>query len=147
MSTLSTFATEINDEDDDLPGVERRICPSCGRNSRIITHDDSRGTIVSKCCEVPLPGMNDELPDDQDEDDEPTVLIEYGKLICPYTGCSATDQIIELDVATRDNELSVSEDGAIIAHLGDYSFESDGFECQQCAGRVSLPDGYEIVHS
>ncbi|MFG3438407.1 hypothetical protein ACGF0J_14280 [Nonomuraea sp. NPDC047897] len=91
--------------------------------------------------------MNDELPNDQDEDDEPTVLIEDGKLVCPYPDCSATDQIIELDVATRDNELCVSEDGAIIAHLGDYSFESDGFECQQCARRVSLPDGYEIVHS
>ncbi|MFD8529489.1 hypothetical protein ACFV0L_18915 [Streptosporangium canum] len=125
--------------------MERRECPTCGTNSRIITRGDSRGTIVSKCCAALLSGEDDELPDD--EDDEPTVLVEDGKLVCPYTDCRAVDEIAELDVATRSNELSISEPGVISASLGDSSFESDGFECQQCSRPVSLPDGYEVIHS
>ncbi|MFD0659685.1 hypothetical protein [Thermocatellispora tengchongensis] len=81
--------------------------------------------------------MNDELP----------VLIYDGKLICPYGDCGAADEIVELDVATRENALSISDDGKISAHLGDSTFESDGFECSQCRRPVSMPDGYEITHA
>jgi hypothetical protein len=103
----------------------------------IISHGDPDGTIVSACCEAVIPELNDEA----------TVLIEDGKLVCPYSDCGATDEIVELDVATRENELSISEDGLISAHLGDSTFESDGFECHQCLRRVSLPDSAEIAHS
>lgn len=147
MSTPDLFAADFDDEDDDLPGVERRICPSCGRNSRIVTRGDSHSTIVSKCCEVPLPGMNDELPDNEDQGDEPTVLIEGGNLVCPWRGCRAAGQIVELDVASRENVLYLTGDGLISAHLGDSSFESDGYECLTCNRAVSIPDGYEITHS
>jgi len=116
--------------------VERRICPSCGTNSRIITRGGSSGTIVSACCEAVIPELNEEA----------TVLIEDGKLICPYGDCGAADDIVELDVASRENELSLSEDGTITAHLGDHSFENDGFECRQCTRQVSLPDGSNITH-
>lgn len=113
--------------------VERRGCPSCGAYSRIITRGDARGTIVSACCETKLP-------------DEPVVLVQDGKLVCPYSDCSAVDQIIELDVATRANELSLGESGTIVAHVGDYRWESDGFECSMCSRRVILPDGLSIEH-
>ncbi|SDL75861.1 hypothetical protein SAMN05421874_128118 [Nonomuraea maritima] len=130
----------FGDEDYELPDVERRICPSCGTNSRIITRGDSRATIVSKCCEAPLSGTAD------DQDDEPAVLVLDGKLVCPYADCSATDEIVELDVATRSNELTIIRPGVISVALGDSCFENDGFECEQCSRRVSLPDGYELSY-
>ncbi|MEU7891773.1 hypothetical protein AB0B45_02785 [Nonomuraea sp. NPDC049152] len=115
---------------------ETRVCPRCGERSRIITCGDSDGTIVSACCEAVIPDLND----------SPTVLIEDGKLVCPFGDCGAADQVIELDVATRENRLSIDEEGTIVAHLGDSEFEGDGFECQQCARSVSMPGGDEIVH-
>ncbi|MEU1880903.1 hypothetical protein ABZ470_26650 [Streptosporangium sp. NPDC020072] len=123
--------------------VERRPCPSCGTCSRIITRGDSRGTIVSKCCEATL----DSGADEGDEGNEPEVLIENGTLVCPWLDCRATDNIVELDVASRENVLYLSENGVIAAHLGDSSFENDGFECLTCNRAVSIPDAYEIIHS
>ncbi|GAA4946611.1 hypothetical protein HD597_006834 [Nonomuraea thailandensis] len=79
--------------------------------------------------------------------DEPEVLIEDGKLVCPWPNCRAVNNIVELDVASRENVLSLSENGVITAHLGDSSFESDGYECLACNRAVSIPDSHEITHS
>ncbi len=85
-----------------------------------------------------IPEQNDEMP----------VLIEDGHLVCPYGDCGAADQIFELDVATRDNQLSVGEEpGVIKGSLGDHTFESEGYQCGQCLRMVSLPGGYEVIHS
>jgi hypothetical protein len=84
--------------------------------------------------------------DEEHEDDEPTVLIENSRLVCPYRICGAADEIVELDVATRSHGLTITEPGVIGVSLGDSYFESDGFECQQCHRRVSLPDGYELSY-
>ncbi|WP_214317119.1 hypothetical protein [Nonomuraea sediminis] len=113
---------------------ETRMCPTCGERSRIITRGDSDGTIVSACCEAVIPDLND----------APTALVEDGKLVCPFGDCGAADDIVELDVATRSNEMTITEPGVISVSLGDGYFEGDGFECQQCTRRVSLPDGYEL---
>ncbi|WP_433259241.1 hypothetical protein ACQPYK_49595 (plasmid) [Streptosporangium sp. CA-135522] len=117
----------------------RMKCPTCGETSRIITRGDSRGTIVSACCEAVIPEKND----------EPAVLVEDGKLVCPYGDCGATNQIFELDVATRSNHLVIDDEetSAIKACTGDSSFETDGYECDGCARAVALPDGYEVIQS
>ncbi|WP_433355478.1 hypothetical protein ACQP25_16840 [Microtetraspora malaysiensis] len=63
----------------------------------------------------------------------------------PSPNCGAADQIVELDVATRSNELEIVGLGEILAGCGDSTFEGDGFECQQCSRRVSLPDGFKTI--
>ncbi|NRQ31225.1 hypothetical protein HII36_05160 [Nonomuraea sp. NN258] len=77
--------------------------------------------------------------------DEPHALVRDGVLVCPHPDCGAVDQIVELDVATRSNELEIVGPGAIAAYCGDSTFEGDGFECDVCSRRVSLPDDFEIV--
>ncbi|MEV4472885.1 hypothetical protein [Nonomuraea sp. NPDC049504] len=111
-------------------------CPKCGDTSGVVVLADREDTIVSACCEAVIPELNDGA----------TILVEDGKLVCPYGDCGAADQILELDVATRSNDLTISEPGVIKVSLGDGSFERDGFECQQCMRSVSLPDGYELSY-
>ncbi|MEU7911399.1 hypothetical protein [Microbispora bryophytorum] len=113
-------------------------CPRCGETSGLITRGDAAGSIVTACCEALIAELNDDAP----------VLIEDGTLRCPYADCGATDQIFELDVATRDNQLSIDPEqpGQIKASLGDHQFESDGYQCGQCLRSVTLPDDYEVIH-
>ncbi|GAB2918040.1 hypothetical protein ACFMQL_20140 [Nonomuraea fastidiosa] len=119
--------------------VELRDCPSCGTRSRIITRGDARGTVVSACCEA-------ELPESPGTEDVPVVLVERGRLVCPYPDCGAPDQLIELDVATRANQLSLGENGQIVAYTGDSQWESDGYQCGRCSRPVSLPNGATVTH-
>ncbi|MFG1965742.1 hypothetical protein [Nonomuraea sp. NPDC049028] len=121
----------------DATPLDREESPRCGEESSVITRGELDSSIVSACCETLIPWLNEEA----------TVLVEDGKLVCPYGDCGAADDIAELDVATRTNELTISAPGHISASLGDSTFESDGFECQRCTRRVSLPDGYELTHS
>lgn len=121
----------------DIIPSAREECPRCGNLSGIIIRGDAHGTTVSACCEALIPELNEDA----------TVLVEDGTLRCPYGDCGAADQIFELDVATRDNHLSIDPDepGVIKVSLGDHNFESEGYQCGQCLRSVSIPDGYETV--
>ncbi|MFB4284800.1 hypothetical protein ACBJ59_56700 [Nonomuraea sp. MTCD27] len=77
--------------------------------------------------------------------DEPNALVRDGVMVCPYPDCEAADQIVELDVATRSNRLEIVAPGEIAAGTGDGTYVNDGFECEVCSRRVSLPVGYEVV--
>jgi hypothetical protein len=77
--------------------------------------------------------------------DEPNALVREGVMVCPYPDCGTADRIVELDVATRTNQLRIVAPGEITAGTGDGTYETDGYECEVCCRRVSLPDGYEIV--
>ncbi|GLX06682.1 hypothetical protein [Microbispora sp. NBRC 16548] len=116
----------------------RTNCPKCGKTSDIVLMElpDDKSSIVSACCEALIPHLNEDAP----------VLIVDGHLVCPYGDCGAVGEIVELDVATRDNELSIDPDqpGVIKASLGDHSFEADGYECRKCTRSVTIPNGYEI---
>ncbi|WP_431928745.1 hypothetical protein [Nonomuraea jabiensis] len=79
-------------------------------------------------------------------DDKPPALVRDGKLVCPYRDCAAEDQIIEIDVATRTNELTIEGPGRIKVGLGDGRFDHECYECAQCVRPVSLPDGHELVY-
>ncbi|GII42880.1 hypothetical protein [Planotetraspora phitsanulokensis] len=75
----------------------------------------------------------------------PRALVRDGVLVCPYPDCGVADDIVELDIATRQNELDIVGPGEIAASMGDGNFEGDGFECNTCNQPVELPDGFEIV--
>ncbi|MFI6497104.1 hypothetical protein [Nonomuraea typhae] len=77
--------------------------------------------------------------------DEPNALVREGVMICPYPDCGTADRVVELDVATRTNQLEIVAPGEIAAGTGDGTYETDGYECEACSRRVSLPVGYEIV--
>lgn len=70
----------------------------------------------------------------------PTARIVEGELMCPV--CSSTGRIIEVDVATRGNDLTVS-DGLIFAGTGDINFDHDRTVCERCASTVRLPQRVE----
>ncbi|GGS85066.1 hypothetical protein GCM10010156_49590 [Planobispora rosea] len=113
------------------------LCPTCGRRPGVFTGGDADSATVPACCASVTPTV----------DGAAMVLIQDGKLTCPYDDCGAADDIVELEVASRTNELTITEPGLITVSLGDGGFETDAFECQRCGRGVSLPDGYAYVHS
>ncbi|MEU4576025.1 hypothetical protein [Nonomuraea sp. NPDC023979] len=76
---------------------------------------------------------------------EPNVVIRNNSLLCPYRDCGAANEIVELEVATRRNELEITANGTLTVLVGNHRFVSDGYECGVCSRPVRIPDGHSIA--
>ncbi len=91
--------------------------------------------------------LNDPEHSDGTEHDEdlPVVTIDGQSLVCG--ACGARDQIVEYDMAIRENTLVVQSPTTISAGLGDSYFNADHYECKACDSEVEMPPQVELIHS
>jgi hypothetical protein len=74
------------------------------------------------------------------------VLTKHGRLRCPV--CGLKDAIVEVDIATRCNDIYVDEHGGELrlrVNVADTEFEHDRYACAGCDTTVQLPKRSVVV--
>lgn len=78
----------------------------------------------------------------ESDPDYPDDLMGEPILVCPHEGCHAEDDIRQVDVVTRWNNLRLngSHNGVVISDGGSDDGEDHGYLCGSCERPVSFPD-------
>ncbi|MGZ0153766.1 hypothetical protein ACXJJ3_42320 (plasmid) [Kribbella sp. WER1] len=85
----------------------------------------------------------------ESDPDYPDDLMGEPFLICPHPGCDAEDDIRQVDVVTRWNNLRFnrSHDGVVISDGGSDDGEDHGYLCGSCERPVSFPEDIDANRS